>query len=81
MAGAVTRTVTRAATRTTARTRSATALLLVVAILFITAVASEIFVDDFLSTPGLFGYLLFTTLTAGVLATVVVERANIRILG
>lgn len=61
------------------RVRTLSALFVVVAILFIFAVGSKVFVDGFMEPQTLFGYLVFSTLTTGVLASVVVESINSRI--
>ena len=62
------------------RVQSLSSLFIVVAILFIMAVASEVFVDGFMKPSSLFGYLIVTTLITGVLASVIVERVNAKLL-
>jgi antibiotic biosynthesis monooxygenase (ABM) superfamily enzyme len=56
-------------------------LLIVTAILFVAAVASEVFVDAYMRPSSLFGYLLITTLISGYLSTFATEKINARILG
>lgn len=62
------------------RVRSLSSLFLVVAILFIMAVAAEVFVDDVMKPTSVFGVLAVTTLTTGVLASVITEKIDARIL-
>lgn len=62
------------------RVQSLASLFVVVAILFIMAVAAEVFVDGFMKPASLFGYLIITTMITGVLASVIVEKINARIL-
>ena len=62
------------------RVQSLASLFVVVAILFIMAVAAEVFVDGFMKPSSLFGYLIITTLVAGVLASVIVEKINAKVL-
>jgi hypothetical protein len=62
------------------RVQSLASLFVVVAILFIIAVAAEVFVDDFMKPSSLFGYLILTTMINGVLASVIVHEINAKIL-
>jgi hypothetical protein len=62
------------------KVQSVAALVTVMAILFIMAVASEVFIDDFLEPSSMFGYLILTTLISGLTASVVVEKINAKIL-
>lgn len=62
------------------RVQSIASLFIVVAILFIMAVAAEVIVDDFMKPPSLFSYLIITTMITGVLASVIVEKINAKIL-
>ena len=62
------------------RARSLASLFITVAILFVMAVAAEVFVDDFMKPSSLFGYLLVTTLITGVLTTMIFEKINTKIL-
>ena len=62
------------------RARSLASLLITVAILFVMAVAAEVFVDDFMKPSSLFGYLFVTTLITGVLTTMIFEKINTKIL-
>lgn len=57
-------------------TKTIAALFVVVSILFIMAVAAEVFIDSYMKPSSLFGYLLVTTLLSGVMASVVVEKIN-----
>lgn len=61
--------------------RTAANLFIVVAVLFVMAVASEVFIDDFLHPRSLFVYLLLTALISGLTATAVVERLGAKVLG
>lgn len=60
--------------------RSAAALLLVTAILFVIAVATEIFIEDVLRPRTYFGYLLGTTALTGVVASLVIEKSGAKML-
>jgi len=62
------------------RVQPLTSLFIIMAILFVMAVASEVFVDDIMKPSSLFGYLIITTLITGILATVIVEKVNAKIL-
>ena len=62
------------------RVRSVATLYLVFAILFVVAVATEIFVEDTLRPVGLFAYLAISTLVSGAITTVVTERLDTQIL-
>ena len=46
------------------KVRTLSVLLIMIAIYFITAVAAEVFVDDFVRPHSLFAYLLASTLVA-----------------
>jgi len=59
------------------RVQSLASLFIVTAILFIMAVAAEVFVTGFMKPTSLFGYLIVTTLITGVLASVIVERIDV----
>tara|TARA_B110000967_G_C18663781_1_gene449509 strand:+ start:172 stop:330 length:159 start_codon:yes stop_codon:yes gene_type:complete len=50
------------------------------AILFVIAVASEIFIEDHMKPSSLFGYLIITTMFSGVLSSVIVEKIDAKIL-
>ena len=63
------------------RVRTLSSLFVVVAILFIMAVAAQVFVDDLLHPSSVFGYLFVTTLITGVLASAITEKINMRITG
>jgi len=56
------------------------ALLVIVAILFVMAVSSEILVGDELRDRNLFGYLFVSTLVFGVVTTLLIEKIDARIL-
>ena len=60
--------------------QSVASLFIVTAVLFIFAVASEVFVDDVMKPRTIFGYLVITTLITGIIASVVVEKINAKIL-
>lgn len=62
------------------RVRSVSSLLLIVAILLIMAVLTEVFVDGLLQPMSLFKYLLVTALGTGVIASVIIEKINAKIL-
>ena len=62
------------------RVQSLASLFIVIAILFVMAVAAEVFIDDFMKPSSLFGYLTISTLITGVLATAIVEKINVKIL-
>ena len=64
------------ATRAAAR---ATAVAHVVSILVIIAIASEVFVVDYLRPHSLFGYLVATAVLGGLIATMVVEKSELRL--
>jgi hypothetical protein len=66
--------------RPTMRVRSAATLYLVVAILFIIAVATEVFIVDLMHPMSTFSYFVLTTLLSGVLASIVVERIDAKLL-
>lgn len=60
--------------------RGVATVLIVTAIMFIMAMAAQVFIDDFLKPPGLFGYLILTTLISGVITSVITEKIDARIL-
>ncbi len=60
------------------RPRSVAAILIVTAVLFVMAVASEVFIVDLLHPTSLFGYLILTTLGSGLMASIVLERFNMQ---
>jgi hypothetical protein len=62
------------------RVQSLATLFIVMSILFLMAVAAEVFVDGFMKPSSLFGYLIITTMTTGVLASVIIEKINAKIL-
>jgi hypothetical protein len=62
------------------RVKSLSSLCLVMAILFVIAVASEIFIEDHMKPSSLFGYLIITTMFSGVLSSVIVEKIDAKIL-
>ena len=62
------------------RVKSVASLYVVLAILFIMAVAAEVFVDAFVRTSSLFNYLLVTTIVTGVITSAIVEKVNAKIL-
>lgn len=62
------------------RVQALASLFVVMAILFIMAVAAEVFVDSFMKPASLFGYLIITTMITGVLASVIVKKINAGIL-
>jgi hypothetical protein len=62
------------------RVRSVATLYLVFAILFVVAVATEIFVQDTVRPAGLFGYLAISTLISGAITTAITERLDAHIL-
>lgn len=62
------------------RVKSLASLFIVTAILFVMAVAAEVFVDDLMKPSSLFGYLIVTTLITGVLASAIVEKLDAKIL-
>jgi hypothetical protein len=53
------------------RVRTVSALFLVMALYYVLAVASEVFVDDFVKPRSLFSYLLVSTILSGIVALVV----------
>lgn len=61
--------------------RTVADLFIVMAILFIMAVAAEVFIDDFLHPQSLFTYLLLTALISGLAATAAVEKLGAKVLG
>lgn len=62
------------------RVRSLSSLYIVVAILFIMAVAAEVFTIDLLKPASLFASLIITTLATGIFTSAVFEKTNIKIL-
>lgn len=62
------------------RVQSLASLFVVMAILFVMAVAAEVFVVDFMKPSSLFGYLIVTTLITGILASAIIEKVNAKIL-
>ena len=60
--------------------KSVASLFIVTAILFVFAVGSEIFIDDFMKPRTLFGYLIVSTLITGIVASVVIEKIDAKIL-
>lgn len=58
------------------RVQTLTALFIVTAILFIMAVAAEVFVDGVLRPSSIFGYLIVTTLISGVCSSVIIGKIN-----
>jgi phage-related holin len=62
------------------RVQSVASLFVVVAILFIMAVAAEVFVGGFMQPSSLFSYLIVTTLITGVLASVIIQKIDAKLL-
>jgi antibiotic biosynthesis monooxygenase (ABM) superfamily enzyme len=58
------------------RATTPAALFIVMAILYIMAVASQVFSSDFLQTSSVFSSLLISTLVSGALASVVIEKID-----
>jgi antibiotic biosynthesis monooxygenase (ABM) superfamily enzyme len=58
------------------RATTPAALFIVMAILYILAVASQVFSSDFLQTSSVFSSLLISTLVSGALASVVIEKID-----
>jgi hypothetical protein len=56
------------------------ALFVVTALLLIVAAAGEIVIDDLVRPRSLFAYLLITTVTSGILGSVILEVADAKIL-
>lgn len=61
-------------------TGSVAALLLIIAILFIVAVAARVIADDTIRPASTFAYLLVSTALTGTLTTVLIEKVNARVL-
>lgn len=51
--------------------RTITVLILVMAIYFIMAISTDIFIDDFIKPHSVFLYLLISTLITGLAATII----------
>lgn len=62
------------------RVQSYATLYLVVAILFVVAVATEAFVDDVMRPTTVFGFLAISTLLSGLTTTVITEKLGAQIL-
>lgn len=62
------------------RVQSFATLYLVMAILFVVAVATEAFVDDVMRPSTVFGFLAISTLISGLTTTIVTEKLNAQIL-
>lgn len=58
------------------RVKTLSTLCIVTSILFIMAVAAEVFVDGLMRPASLFGYLAVTTFITGIVASAVVERID-----
>ena len=64
----------------TIRLKTVTALYLVVAILFILAVATQVFVTEFLDPSSLFQYTVFMTIISGIISSIIIEQMDVKIL-
>jgi len=51
--------------------------MIVMSILFIIAIATEIFLADEFKPKSLFGYLLINTIISGIISSIVLENLNI----
>ena len=63
------------------RVQTLASFFIVVAILFIVAVASEVFIDGLMKPSSLFGYLVISTMITGVFASVIIQNIDTKILG
>jgi hypothetical protein len=61
------------------RVQTFAALCVVVSILFIMAVASEVFINGVLHPASAFGYLLLSTTISGVLTSVILAKIDERV--
>lgn len=62
------------------RKRSISSLLIIISILLIVAVITEIVLDDIVEPKTLFGVILFNALVSGVIASIIIEKLDARIL-
>jgi len=62
------------------RLKSLIAILLVVSILFIFAVATQVFMGDFIQTNSLFVYMLFSSVVTGLISSILIEKIDVKIL-
>ena len=61
------------------RVKSFSSLFIIMAILFVIAVAAEVFVRD-LRPSSLFEYLIISTLITGIFASAIIEKIDAKIL-
>ena len=54
--------------------------IIVISILFIIAIATEIFLKDDLKPQSLFAYILLNTLISGLISSIILEKLNITII-
>ena len=62
------------------RAQTVATLFIVFSIMFVIAVACEVFMDDLMRPSSLFGSLIFSTLFTGLLASLILEKMNARLL-
>ena len=63
------------------QTRSLSSLFIILAILFIMAIAAHIYVDEFMGVSAVFVNLLLVTIVTGIMTTAIIEKIDLRILG
>lgn len=59
--------------------RAATAIVIILALMFIVSLTGEVMIDDLIRPQSLFWYLFASALFTGLLSTLMVEKIDIRL--